>query len=286
MTVVKLLFEQNIKCAWFYVLIALLVSCKTDFPVPTDVIKKYIHLSHTRTDSNPGLAQHVESIPFENYDMIWLGGDLTFLTSEDTSTLLYVDQVFDLTNPNVLWALGNHDYSNLNLITSITNRPNFYAYSKNNICFIVLDTQDSLSNIVNEQLALFDQVIDTIQESSHLIILHHKLIWMYGDPYLESQVSSVSNAEIDSCFFCINPNNFYTTIYPKLLTVLNRGIQVLCIGGDLGINTNEFEYITQEGIYFLASGVDHNSTSNKALIFEHNINKNELSWKYEELSSL
>ena len=61
------------------------------------------------------------------------------------------------------------------------------------------------------------EVLDTIQQSNHLIILHHKLIWMYDHDVLESQISSVSNADLGGCFNCINPNNFYSEIYPKLV---------------------------------------------------------------------
>ena len=91
-----------------------------------------------------------------------------------------------------------------------------------------------MSNIVNHQKDFLFEVLDTIQQSEHLIILHHKLIWMYGHDVLESQISSVSNADLGNCFNCINPNNFYSDIYPKLVDIKIEGIQVYCIGGDIG----------------------------------------------------
>ena len=61
-------------------------------------------------------------------------------------------------------------------------------------------------------------------------------------------------------FHCINPNNFYEDVYPLLVKVRHRGIEVICIGGDIGAKANEFEYITSDTIYFLASGISYQKT--------------------------
>ncbi len=270
-------------------LIVFLGSCTRDETVEPSIvpeIKNYIHISHTRTSSNPFMDSLVERIDFSKFDMLWLGGDLAHLTSQDDYTMAHVDSVFDVGNINTLWSLGNHDYSDLNRIQNFTNRPPFYSYYKDGITFIVLDTQDSLSNIIGAQKDFFEGIVDTIQESSHLIILHHKLIWMYGNSYLEPQISSVSNGELGSCFYCINPNNFYTDIYPKLLEVKQKGIEVICIAGDIGFKVKEFKYITSDGIYFLASGISSGTIGNKALIFHHDITNKKLTWEYKLIRDL
>jgi len=269
--------------------IIFITSCKKDEIIPTvdiPVTGKYISLGHTRTDSNPNMDLLVENIDYSTYDMLWLGGDLAFLTSDNDETMAHVDSIFDVGSLNTLWALGNHDYSDLDRVNSFTNRSPYYAYNKNGITFIVLDTQDSLSNIIDLQKELFDSVVDTIQESSHLILVHHKLIWMYDNTDLESQISSISNGQFGDCFYCINPNNFYTDIYPKLLEVKQRGIEILCIAGDIGKKAKEFEYVSDEGIYFLATGIWDGSSDNKALLFDHDVSNKLLTWEFKLLTDL
>lgn len=246
----------------------------------------YIHLSHTRTVSNPNMDALVESINYSQFDMLLLGGDLAESTSADDITMNRVDSIFNVGSENTLWALGNHDYSDLNKIEQYTNRPNFYATQRDGITFVVLDTQVSSSNIVGDQKNFLFGVLDTIQESTHLIILHHKLIWMYDNPYLESQIQYVSNGSLGNCFYCLNPNNFNSEVYPKLIEVESRGVEVLCVGGDIGFYAKEFDYQTPEGINFLASGINFNEANNKALIFHHNINNHTLSWEFRLLSDL
>lgn len=56
----------------------------------------------------------------------------------------------------------------------------------------MLDTQDSLSNIIGAQRDFLFRVLDTIQESSHLVVLHHKLMRMYNQIDLEPIISDVS----------------------------------------------------------------------------------------------
>jgi hypothetical protein len=199
-----------------------------------------------------------------------------------------VDSIFNLGDTNTLWSLGNHDYADLDRIQEYTGRPVYYAYHRNGITFLVLDTQDSLSNITGRQKELFQNVADTISESSHLILLHHKLIWMFGDPYLQPQIPYISNAGLgeSTCFSCIHENNFYRDIYPELLQTEDRGVEVICIAGDIGFRTNQFEYLTPEGIQFLASGIEAGRSSNMALRFHHDPGMKELNWEFVPLSSL
>jgi len=281
---------MNIKWSIFFIsLIYLISSCKkseTPSPKVDPTRKNYIHVSHTRTAANPYMDSVIESIDYQKFDMVWLGGDLAYLTSQDDETMSHIDSILDLGSFNTLWSLGNHDYSDLDRIQSFTNRPLYYSYNNDGITYIVLDTQDSLSNVVGFQKELFDYVVDTISKSSHLVIIHHKLIWMYNNPDLEPQIDSIPNGGFGDCFYCINPNNFYTDLYPKLVEVKRRGIEVICIGGDIGFNTKEFQYTTKEGIHLLASGIATGSIGNKALIFNHDITNKRLIWEYKLISEL
>ena len=269
-------------------LLLFIISCddsNTILPVE-NVVVKYLHLGHTRTDENPSMDPAVEKIDYSKYDMLWLGGDLAYLTSKDEETISHVDSIYNLSDSNTLLALGYHDYDNLDLVEEITKRPAFYSYYKNGITFIILDTQDSLSNIIGEQKKLFIETIQGIQNSSHLIILHHKLIWMYGNSNLQPKINSISNAPLRDCIYCINPNNFNSELYPELVEIKKRGIEVLCIGGDIGIHSKEFEYVTEDGIYFLASGIKSGDEVNKGLVFTHDVTNQKLSWEFKLLEEL
>ena len=260
--------------AIYFLIFVLIYSCNNNSKSQLNhsSAKKYLHLSHTRTNKNPKMDSVIETIDYTKYDMLWLGGDLAKSTSISRNAITHVDSIFNLGSTNTLWSLGNHDYRNLSLVKEHTNRLPYYSYHKNGITFLVLDTQDSLSNIVGKQMQLVRKVVDTLKHSSHLLILHHKLIWMYNNPELESRVKKTSNGKIGDCFHCINPNNFYSDIYPLLLKTKQKGIEVICIGGDIGYKTKEFEYVTPEGVYFLASGIKFNHNSeNKGLVFEHDI---------------
>lgn len=247
---------------------------------------QYLHIAHTRTSANPLMDQVSEDLDYSIYDMLWLGGDLALATSADDLTMQHVDSIFDLGAETTLWALGNHDYADLERVQDFTARPTYYAYYRNNMTFLVLDTQDSLSNITGQQKELFFKVADTIAESSHLILLHHKLIWMYDDPYLHSQMSYIPNGGYGDCFYCINPNNFYSEIYPELLEIEAKGVEVICIAGDIGFRRNEFEYLTPEGIQYLASGIEAGDPYNQALLLNHEPGSSELSWEFVLLSDL
>jgi len=109
---------------------------------------------------------------------------------------------------------------------------------------------------------------------------------LYNNPYLQPYHLSLANAPLGNCFSCLQPNNFSLEIFPKLLEVKQREIEVICIGGDLGFQTGEFEYRSPEGIQFLASGINGDPAQDKALLFCHDIAKGSLVWEYKLVSEL
>ena len=84
----------------------------------------------------------------------------------------------------------------------------------------------------------------------------------------------------------MNPNNFYQEIYPHLVELQKKGTNVICVGGDLGDEIQHFEYQTEEGIYFLASGVLLNSKESKSILFRHDLDAQKLSWSFQKLNEL
>lgn len=267
--------------------ILLLSSCKKDPVVPTQsTSKKILSLGHTRTGEDFELDEEVAQIDFTQYELLLLGGDLSVASSKDEAVMDWLDKVFDLGNENTLWALGNHDYKNPELIPPFTNRPLFYAHSWKNITFLVLDTQENLSNITQPQLDLIDSVIDTLSETRYLVVLHHKLIWLQGNPEFQDQISEIANGQAGDCGYCTNPNNFYEAVYPRLLEVRNKGIEVICLGGDIGFQVKSFEHQTNDGIWFLASGINAFEGDNLGLLFEYDEMMGTLKWNFRALSEL
>lgn len=262
------------------ILFFVLVSCTKD-KVP-DLTEQIVHISHSRLNDNSEINAKALNIDYSLFDVTILGGDMSYLSSFDTQIMDFLDGTFNLSSENTLWSLGNHDYSDTSLIRQYTKRDNFYSYHKNGITYLVLDTQMDTCNIVNGQLDLFKSVTDTISESSHLVVLTHKLIWMVNHPVLHDQIPFVSNGHYEPYSYSLHDNNFYQDIYPRLITVRNRGIEVICLAGDLGLFTNEFEYLTDDNIQFLASGLNDASSSDRYLILDHNITQRLLTWKYKK----
>jgi hypothetical protein len=248
--------------------------------IPLDEIKKYIHISHTRLIDNSAIHPKSTNIDYTNFDITMLGGDIAHLSSHDNQTMDLIDSTFNIKANTTFWSLGNHDYSNPVLIQSYTTRQAHYTHHQNGITFIILDTQKDSCRIINEQLQLVKNVIDTISESSHLIILVHKLIWMPEHPILQDQIATISNGQIGESHYSLYYNNFYEDIYPRLVSASDKGINVLCVGGDIGKYANEFEYTTSDGIQYLASGLNYQSSDDQYLIFDHNLTTEVLTWKY------
>lgn len=285
----RIFSNHRLSSCLFILLTAALYSCKPDEPVA--ITKKqtatFIHISHTRTNDDNRISKRALHKDYEKYDLVLLGGDMTWSSSSSDTVMEHIDSVFDIRANTTLWALGNHDdVGQISRIKAFTNRDPFYAYYHKGITFLVLHTQANFSKIEGEQLQLFNQVLDTLNQSSHLIILHHKLIWMAEHPVLDALIPDVSNGRKGDCYYCINENNFYTDLYPGIINTQQKGIQVICLGGDIGKKTNAFEYRTEEGIYFLASGINDDDQDHQALLFTHCEENRTLDWDFHLLEEL
>jgi len=271
-----------------FILISLaLFSCSTYDSSTLDnrVTSRYLSLSHTRTSVNIQLDSTSSEIDFGAYDGLLLGGDLMLQTSEAKQAMDYVDSIYSLSSENVLWALGNHDYKNVDLISDYTGRASFYTWFSDGITFVVLDTQLNACSIEGEQRDMLEQVIDTISKSNQLVILSHKLIWMYDNQDLEPRINVISNGIFGTCSHCVIANNFNKDIYPELIGVQQSGIDVVCVAGDIGNKVKSFEHVTDDGVTFIGSGIKSGDSGNLGLILEKHGNQ-ELTWHFEELSSL
>ena len=254
---------------------------------------KYIFIGHSYQPKTDGdkVDYRLEKIDFSSYSGIWLGGDVCSEASLRYSTIEYIDRIFHLSDPMTFWALGNHDTrdGNWEWIREFTHRETFFTYTYKGITYIVLNTNILPNNcfLLDQQWEIIKNVCDTIQNSSHLILLMHHGIWnnvpgLPANPAVYCHSSLLYwNANCDD----VN-SNFVNAVYPKLVEVKNRGIQVICIMGDVGATEKYLNFVSDDGIYFLGCGLYNNSDDDRVLIFTHIPSKRQLSWQYVYLNNL
>jgi hypothetical protein len=254
----------------------------------SDTIDKIIMIPHPRSDdaSNQSVQAPIERIGLSAYNMILLGGDLTYNTTISRATMDYLDHLFQLGDTNTLWCIGNHDLNNPEYIPEYTHRPTYYAYYIQHMTFLVLNTEldaDGFvsSHITGDQLSFVQQVCDTITNSKYLILLHHRLLWMIGDENLAYLIDSVgeSTRQLDT-------SNFNTVVFPLLQQVKAKGISVLCLGGDKA-KTNIL-YSPEDSITCFAStmGPEFSDSVNHVIIFTYHHENDSLSWDFVRLKDV
>lgn len=254
---------------------------------------RYLFVGHPR-DDEPGqiVQREVERIDFAHYDLLILGGDYAWKGTGLRSTVDYLDAVFDLGSPAVLAALGNHDSANKSYLTDATGRPNYYTSRTNGIIFAVLDTTDDGKDILDGELQMLQDTVNTLSNATHLVVVHHHFIWMadyaplaylYGDERIGASSSTLSGL------------NFYDDVYPLLLQAVSNGVEVICVAGDrtgsdLAGTYGEFhiEHTTADGIHYLAAGLKEELPPDLRTVieFEHDTIAGSLSWEFVPMASV
>ena len=305
----------NFTWALVGLLLICVASCDDDnevLPTSSDEYNTYIFLGHTYHWIPPcgcTVDDRLERVDYNKYDGIWLGGDVCRETTHDESTVEYLDSLFQISSPSTLWAAGNHDLRNGNwqFITDKTQRETFYTWHNEGITFVVLNTVLGHHAFASpecesrrEQFDMFEDVLDTIENSKNLVILSHEVIWGWVE---KDEMESFPNANADKSgwysFLCDTLLKFESHFYPKLVDVKNRGIDVMFISGDGGQYSKKYEYTTKEDIHFLISGINntadsiawppaaaHNFNPDTVLIINHDLLTHELSWSWVELNEL
>lgn len=285
-------------------------SCKKEANKP----QQYLFLGHIYqwgVEDNNRIDFRFKGFDFKAWDQIWLGGDLCPRTTEYPETIDYLDSIFDLSSAQTHWALGNHDtnHGNLNWIKNKTQRNSFYSTYLNGICLIVLNTTEfhhpnykpskSECTLLDNQLLMLQNIADTINNASHCVILHHNALLsnqMVDDSIDIGKIFNVYRSGLKVS--CRQSDTFEKVLFPVLKKIQKKGVQVILVGGDLGQRVKEFEYQTSEGIWFLGSGINNsalapnmpayvtNTSSDKVLIFSHQVKMKKLSWEFIELKEL
>jgi len=254
--------------------------------------KKYIFIGHCYQTNTVGFKvdYRLEQLDFSEYAGIWLGGDVCIETMLDYSTLQYVDSLFNLGNPETHWALGNHDarQGNWEWYEQFTARKTYYAYSNFGITRIIMNTNIVPTNceMLNEQYNIIESVCDTISNSKHLVLLMHHGLWRdipdLPPPATYGQSDLVYwNATCDS----VN-TQFVDVIYPKLVEVKQRGIDVTCIMGDMGSQLKKINMYSVDSIRFMGCGFHHNDSLDQVLILEQVLPNNPFTFNYHSIDSL
>jgi hypothetical protein len=272
----------------------------TLLPAQNDTLQ-YLFLGHTYDWSAryQNVDFRIEGIDKSPYDQFWLGGDMCSETGQNRSTLEYLDDLFDLSDPKNHWALGNHDHRNGNLewIQEFTGRNDYYASYQDGITVVVLNSNLNPSDCenLNRQFDMIVSTCDSISESSHLILLNHHNIW--------PNVPGINPGDLGDHgtlkYYATNCDSvnayFYNTVYPKLVEVQNRGVQVINIMGDAGWGDPRAKQ-SDDGIWFMASGVNATfyrdnpaafaASADEVLLIRHIPAERKLWWVYLSLDEL
>ncbi|NRA13032.1 MAG: hypothetical protein HRT57_13850, partial [Crocinitomicaceae bacterium] len=112
---------------------------------------KILHISHTRDSVNTSFIAGIDQIDFSKYEVLLLGGDLMEFSTGSWAQIELIDSMFDISSPNTLWTIGNHDNTSPSMISLVSGRPLHYAYNKDGITYLVLNSQENSCNIINSQ---------------------------------------------------------------------------------------------------------------------------------------
>jgi len=279
----------------------LLLSCESEAPNPIDK-KGILFLGHTYRwhTASDKVDERIERLDLRGYEQLWLGGDMCSETTQKKATLDYLDRLFDLGSPATLWALGNHDYRNGNhdWIREKTGRELHYVQSFPGMKVMVMNTSYHVTEECTQKEAQMEMIRNTcrtVSGVSHLVLISHMLTWTDVDPDMDAK--NVANS--DKAWLplsCAGGSQFQRSIYPLLLEVQERGIQVMVIAGDVGQKDKFYEYQTKEGVWFLASGINNSFEQDlekrallpkdRLLYLEYDHSTRLLTWEFPVLDEL
>lgn len=290
------------------------LCCLSCAPQSEESSKKYLFLGHTYqwgVKDNNRIDHRFKDFDFKAYDGLWLGGDICARTGEAPETLDYLDSIFDLSSDRTHWALGNHDLGHgpLEWIESRTRRKTYYSSTQDGFVLVVLNTNEfhhpnyqpkpKECALLDGQIKMLVQLADTIQEASHLVLLHHHTLLtnrMTNDSLRLNLLFNLYHEGLQ--VGCTGEHTFESFIYPLLQKIQEKGIQVILVSGDLGQRSKSFEYQTDDGIWFLGSGINNSAigkylpdyvtdtSPDKLLIFEYHPRQGTFTWSFELFEAL
>lgn len=246
------------------VLALLVCSCQ-----PESSTRHYLFLGHPYDWHHPyEVDPRLEKMDYSVYDEIWLGGDVCSRTAEVPETMGYLDSLFDFSR--VRWALGNHDvdYGDPENVYRQLPHPPFFTEWKEGFCLTVINTNyfwpypapPPQRNCAEKQAQweMIQSVADTIKEASHWVVLHHHA--MFSDLKVTREGDTLQTFNVNPMVFyasCDSSSTITEQWYPEFLKAQGRGVEVVLIGGDVGMQAKRTAFQTAEGIWLLGSGINN-----------------------------
>lgn len=283
----------------------LVVLFSSFFKIQSDIQEseyRFLFIGHAydwAVEAGDKVDRRVEEINFGGYEGVWLGGDVCANTMLNPQTAIYLDSVFNLKNPNSHFVLGNHDYRdhNLDVYFELTGRPDFYTSTFKTLTISVINTNLNSSHCeqLNAQYRMLEEVADTLENASHYILLMHHQIFRDIDGLEGFKSNGVCSHYSMNCDRA--DSYFQTDVYPKLVELESRGIEVVVVVGDTGWDKGSHQK-SIEGIDFLASGINNSFYKSKApneldkiqedliLEFIYMPDKAFLDWQFKSLNKL
>lgn len=296
---------------WFFLgLFLCLYACQNQNPP-----QRFLFIGHGYqwVEAGDRMDYRLELIDFEQYDQIWLGGDICAKTSRTPGALEYLDSIFDLASPTVHWSLGNHDLPETGADlhpSQFTHRKTYYYSEHDSLGVLVLNTNlfiwplskpgGPTASAMEEQTQLVRQLGTHPPAISHLVVLHHRCL-------LTNQMAG-GDLKMDTIFNDYKPmlkgrmeeeeSTFENTFWPYFQQLQKAGIQVVFVGGDLGMQAKQFAYQTEEGVWFLGAGINNTVPEwhrpdylrcfapDQVLEFSYAPKTKTLTWEFIELNEL
>ena len=236
---------------------------------------RYLALGHIYRwdDTNDRMDPRIDSLDISDYDGVWLLGDVTGRTSEDTARLAYVDRKFGLTSASTHWAIGNHDLINgsRERIEAFTGRRTAYAHPEiaPGLHLLILDTnlfaypESSLKPErcarLEDQFEVTHEAVRQVPTGDRLIVLHHAdLVPQHRVANTFPPLNHVWNFYHPEFWTdCTEGKTFTERYLPLFDAAAERGVQVSFIGGDIGQRWKRFEYRDSVGIQWLGTGINN-----------------------------
>lgn len=270
----------------------ILMYFSTQLIIAQDDIKKYIFIGHCYQTNTVGykVDYRLEQLDLSIFDGIWLGGDVCIETMLDYSTMLYIDSLFEIGNPETHWALGNHDArrGNWEWYEQLTGRKTYYTYYNSGVTRIIMNTNLVPTNCkdLDAQFEIIRNICDTITISKDLVLLMHHGLWR-NIPDLPPPVTYAQSDLIYWNANCDSVNTqFVDVIYPKLVEVKNRGINVTCIMGDLGSQLKRFDMYSIDSVRFMGCGFHDNDPNDRVIFAEKEFSADPLNFSFHRIDSL
>jgi len=254
----------------------------------------YIFLGHSYASGHK-VDKRIGKIWQTNHHY-WLGGDICQNTTNEVKIFQNLDKIFDIKDADTHWALGNHDFhKTFKPIKAFTGKPEYYATYIKGITLLVMNSNIMENGFTCEekraQTDFIASVLDTVESSSHLIVMSHHIFWgrMNEDT---APVKTYANTDHSGRMWKCNPKLTAADIlYPKLEEIMKKEIQVILLAGDMGQKQSAYEYRNENGIMFLGNGglsdILYNnekfpkaSTADSVLVFTHYPDHQLLKWKF------